>query len=156
MQWVASTLHTTSEHGLSTITTSDALTSAASSRLNWRPHRFKSTFLFPRKTKYGFCACAITFQLGSNTYYVSVSFEKRCTWADMPLSPLWCCRNRKSVDAVAPDACGNVNSIFSVNGSSHRHFIFSLPSRIITLWPKCRNRHLREAVQPIWNNCESF
>ena len=38
MQWVASTLHTTSEHGVSSITTADAHTSAASSRLNWRPH----------------------------------------------------------------------------------------------------------------------
>jgi len=37
MQWVASTLHTTSEHGVSSITTADAHTSAASSRLNWRP-----------------------------------------------------------------------------------------------------------------------
>jgi hypothetical protein len=37
MEWVASTLHTTSEHGLSSITTADAHTSAASSRLNWRP-----------------------------------------------------------------------------------------------------------------------
>ena len=37
MEWTASTLHTTSEHGVSNITTADALTSAASSRLNWRP-----------------------------------------------------------------------------------------------------------------------
>jgi len=37
MEWVASTLHTTSEHGVSSITTVDAHTSAASSRLNWRP-----------------------------------------------------------------------------------------------------------------------
>ena len=36
MKWVASTLHTTSEHGVSSITTADAHTSAASSRLNWR------------------------------------------------------------------------------------------------------------------------
>jgi hypothetical protein len=36
MQWVASTLHTTSEHGVSSITTADAHTSAANSRLNWR------------------------------------------------------------------------------------------------------------------------
>ena len=38
MEWVASTLHTISEHGVSsitTITTADAHTSAASSRLNW-------------------------------------------------------------------------------------------------------------------------
>ena len=39
MQWVASTLHTTSEHGVSSITTADTHTSAASSRLNWRPYR---------------------------------------------------------------------------------------------------------------------
>ena len=37
MQWVASTLHTTSEHGVSSIITADAHTSGASSRLNWRP-----------------------------------------------------------------------------------------------------------------------
>jgi len=37
MEWVASTLQTTSEHGVSSITTVDVHTSAASSRLNWRP-----------------------------------------------------------------------------------------------------------------------
>jgi len=67
MEWVASTLHTTSEHGVSGITTADAHTSAASSRLNWRLRRFKWTRPFRRKTKYGFCECAITFKLASNT-----------------------------------------------------------------------------------------
>jgi hypothetical protein len=62
MEWIASTLHTTSEHGVSSITTADAHTPAASSRLNWRPRRFKWTRPFRRKTKSGFCACAITFQ----------------------------------------------------------------------------------------------
>jgi len=65
MEWVASVLHTTSEHGVSSITTADAHTSAASIRLNWRPRRFKWTRPFRRKTKSGFCACAITFQLSS-------------------------------------------------------------------------------------------
>jgi len=37
MEWVASTLHSTSELDVSSITTADAHTSAASSRLNWRP-----------------------------------------------------------------------------------------------------------------------
>jgi hypothetical protein len=37
IEWVASTLHTTSEHGVSSITTVDAHTSTASCRLNWRP-----------------------------------------------------------------------------------------------------------------------
>jgi len=41
MVWVASTLHTTSEHGVSSITTADEQTSAASSRLNWRRRRLK-------------------------------------------------------------------------------------------------------------------
>ena len=53
MEWVASTLHTTSEHGVSSITTADAHTSPASP--------------FCRKTKSVFCACAITFQMQSTT-----------------------------------------------------------------------------------------
>jgi len=57
MTWVASTLHTASEHGVSSITTADAHTSAASSRLNWRPCRFKWTRPFRRKTKSDFWAC---------------------------------------------------------------------------------------------------
>ena len=69
MEWVTSTLHTTSQHGVSSITTADAHTSAASSRLNWRPRRLKWTLPFPRKTKYGFCACAITFQTQSTTSF---------------------------------------------------------------------------------------
>jgi hypothetical protein len=62
MQWVASTLHTTSEHGVSSITTADAHTSAACSRLNWRTPRIKWTRPFRRKTNSGFCACGIRFR----------------------------------------------------------------------------------------------
>ena len=54
--------HATSELGLSSITKADAHTSAASSRLNWRPHRFEWNRPFRGKTKCGFCACAITFR----------------------------------------------------------------------------------------------
>jgi len=68
MEWVVSTLHTTSKHDVSSITTADAHTSAASSRLNWRPRRFKWTRPFRRKTKSGFCACAITFQTQSTSF----------------------------------------------------------------------------------------
>jgi len=68
MQWVASTLHTTSEHGVSSITTADAHTSAASSRLNWHPPAdLNGLVRFARETKSGFCACAIIFQLASTT-----------------------------------------------------------------------------------------
>ena len=37
MEWVTSTLHSLSEHGVSSIITADAHTSTASSRLKWRP-----------------------------------------------------------------------------------------------------------------------
>jgi len=65
MEWVASTLYTTSELRVSSITTADAHASAASSRLNLRSNRFKWIRPFRRKTKSGFCACAITFQTQS-------------------------------------------------------------------------------------------
>jgi hypothetical protein len=67
MDWVASTLHTTSEHGVFSITTAGAHTEAASNLLNWRPRRFKWNRPFRRKAKSGFCACAITFQLTSTS-----------------------------------------------------------------------------------------
>jgi hypothetical protein len=76
MEWVASTLQTTSENVVSSITTNkktDPHTSAASNRLNWHPRRFKWTRPFRRKKKSGFCACAITFQLASNCDKISRS-----------------------------------------------------------------------------------
>ena len=78
MEWVASNLHTTLEH-VSSITTADAHTSAASSWLNWRPCRFKWTRPFRRKTKSGFWACAITFQTQSTSV---------CYWVFLFLIPL--------------------------------------------------------------------
>jgi hypothetical protein len=72
MEWVASTLHTTSERGVPSITTADVHTSPASSRLNWRPRRFKWTRPFRRKTKSGFCACLITFQTQSTADLIGV------------------------------------------------------------------------------------
>jgi len=71
MEWVASTLHTTSEHGVSSITNFDAHNLAASSRLDWRPRRFKWTRPFRRKTKSYFCACAITFQTHYTSKYIA-------------------------------------------------------------------------------------
>jgi len=78
IEWVASTLHTTSEHGVSSITITDVHTSAASSRLNWRPCRFKWTRPFHRKTKSGLCACAITFQTQSTLWRHIHSKRGRC------------------------------------------------------------------------------
>ena len=65
---------------IATITAANAHTSAASSRLNWRPRRFKRTRPFRRKTKSGFCACDITFQTQSNNVLMkgTVSFVGVC------------------------------------------------------------------------------
>ena len=92
MGWVASTLHTTSEHGVSSITTADVHTTAASSRLNWHPRRFKWTRPFRRKTKSGFCACAITFQTQSTAGSFPVSYIKqgvKVTNDSNPVQRLW-------------------------------------------------------------------
>jgi hypothetical protein len=62
-------------HGVSNITTADAHTSAASSRLNWRPRRFKWTRPFRRYTKSGLCACAVTFQMHSTTTWLGMWHE---------------------------------------------------------------------------------
>jgi hypothetical protein len=67
MEWVASTLHTTSEHSVSSITTADAHSLPASSRLNWCRRRFKWIRPFHQKMKSGFCMFAITFQLASTS-----------------------------------------------------------------------------------------
>ena len=77
MECVASTLHTTSEHGVSNITRADAHTSAASSRLNWRPCRFKWTRPFRRDPKSDFCACAITYQTQSTNTVQKVFHSKK-------------------------------------------------------------------------------
>jgi hypothetical protein len=94
IEWVASTLHTISEHGITSITTADTHTSAASGRLNWRSRRFKWTGPFRRKTKSGFCACAITFQTQSTwwcaewslTYYSCLSCLALIVWSADPVS----------------------------------------------------------------------
>ena len=68
LEWVTIKRHTTAEHRLARAVQTlqaDVHSPPASSRLNWRPRRFKWTRPFPRKTKSGFCACAITFQTQS-------------------------------------------------------------------------------------------
>jgi hypothetical protein len=84
LEWGASSRHTTSEHGVSSITTADAHTSAAGCLLKVRPPppRFKWTRPLRRKKKSGFCACAITFQTQSTT-----SFFFSC-WAFVNIMPI--------------------------------------------------------------------
>jgi hypothetical protein len=68
MEWVTSKRHDCRAQGLHEqykTLQADVHSSPASSRLNWRPRRFKWTRPFHWKTKSGFCACAITFQTQS-------------------------------------------------------------------------------------------
>jgi hypothetical protein len=44
MEWVASTLHTTSEHGVSSITTADAHTSVATTEVKWTDGHVRRAF----------------------------------------------------------------------------------------------------------------
>ena len=81
MEWVANTLHTTSEHGVSSTTTVDAHTSAASSWLNWLPCRFKWTRPFRRKTKSRFCTCAIAFRLATTTNHRILAISNELSWS---------------------------------------------------------------------------
>jgi hypothetical protein len=110
MEWVASTLHTTSEHGVSSITTAEAQTSAASSQLNWRPRRFKWTRPFRRKTKSGFFTCAITFQALSRTIY-----HTACTELNVLKSVLSNLSSRKHL-LISHDSCAvhNRNKVMVV------------------------------------------
>jgi hypothetical protein len=111
MDWVASTLHTTSEQVVSSITTADAHTSAASSRLNWHPHRFKWTRQFRRKTKSGFCACAITFCTSYTKFHETHNIRWRispqtykkgerhsCAFSTVRISPRRRSRNSSTFD----------------------------------------------------------
>jgi hypothetical protein len=77
MEWVATTLHTTLEHSVSSITTADVHTSAASSRLNWSPCRFKWTLPFHRKMKSGFCSCTLVYHHISKAVYLQLYSELR-------------------------------------------------------------------------------
>ena len=65
MRWVASTLHTTSEHGVSSITAADAAHLGCQQSTELTPHQpadLNGLVRFARKTKSGFCACAVIFQ----------------------------------------------------------------------------------------------
>ena len=86
MEWVASTLHTTSEHGVSsinTITTADAHTSTTCSRLNWRPRAdLNGLVRFAERRN---LRCAIKFELAS-TSVVFVSVLPPVVFSDLSVT----------------------------------------------------------------------
>jgi len=63
MEWVASTLHTTPEHGVSSITTADATPRLPIGEWTDAPGDWNELVRFAERTKSGFWDCAITFQL---------------------------------------------------------------------------------------------
>jgi len=98
MQWVACTLRTTSEHGVSSITTADAA-HLGLPLVDWTdaPHRADLNVIRPfhRKTKPCFRACAITFQLASNgIHFWTVVTGMYLLW--FRSFTLWCYRGFRS------------------------------------------------------------
>ena len=80
MQWVASTLHTTSEHGgiQHYYRWYAHLGCQQSTELTPTTAALNGLVRFARKTKSGFCACVITFQLAStNVTYHTVASQYR-------------------------------------------------------------------------------
>jgi len=75
MQWVASTLHTTSEHGVSSITTADAvhLCCQQSTELT-PPGRFKWTRPFRTKEEISFLR--VCHHIPNAVYYLIVSYSR--------------------------------------------------------------------------------
>jgi len=97
MEWVASTLHTISEHDVFSITTADAQISAANIRLNLLSYLFKWTRPFRRMTKSGFWACVITFQTQSINIFTKYPASCQLAWADVGRVAKSCARRPVSV-----------------------------------------------------------
>ena len=158
LEWVASTLHTTSEHGVSSIITADAHTSAAISRLNWRPRRFKWTRPFRRKTKSGFCACAITFQPASNIGNMLADFTR--VWNVEYIHPLLDggCWSLKLGDVTPPRVVATDDSLkclWSVQTTSYLLWLLYPEHACRTLFRNVGDtvwysRIFRPACAPLW------
>ena len=82
MEWVSSTLHTTSEHGVypALLPLTPRLPVVDWTDAAPPPRRFKWTRPFRRKTKSGFCACAITFQTQSTSCLITSLTDSNRAW----------------------------------------------------------------------------
>jgi hypothetical protein len=124
---VTSTLRTTSEHVYPALLPLMAHTSAASSRLNWRPHRFKWTRTFRRKKKYGFCACAVTVQKQSTVQHSSVLWEHSAVWGNEEIFTLI------MMKYVHRLLCGFCRHWFSLGQIYLMYFkLFEIPLQFVT------------------------
>jgi hypothetical protein len=132
IRWVASTLHATSEHAVSSITTADVHTSAASSQMNWRPKRtdWNGPLPLATKKKSVFCACAIIFQ-SQSAACSRLGGEARQS------AHMHCC-----LQTVSWMCVGNFR-----HRSWVHNFLFS--PGLFTRWQT--RRHILRASQQIWN-----
>ena len=137
MEWAASTLHITSEHGVSSISTADAHTSAVSSRLNWRPCRFKWTRPFRIKTEIWFLRACHHISTGlylqfliSPMHSSAPQPQQEPSRTDPFVSPSSCCtffslvllHSRPAKGCQTP--CRPLNYMWSCHSSSY------------TIWPE--------------------
>ena len=156
--------HTTSEHGVSSITNADAHTSAASSRLNWRPRWFKWARPFRRKTKSGFCACAIRFQTRYSTLkccavmcscisireFIIVAVAEHENWESM--FRLKCC-----AVVLPPFTLDSVDRSWNVTAQEHSTFIFilcGLKSIVLIVLSICVSCHLVTVHETVTWECD--
>ena len=77
-EWVASTLTLPRNVVYPALLTLMRTPRLQSSRLNWLPRRFKWTRPFRRKTRCGFCACAIRFRTSSTRHMSLGDQGDRC------------------------------------------------------------------------------
>jgi hypothetical protein len=121
MEWAASTIHTTSEHGASSITTADAHISAASSRLNWRPPPILDSSVSPRDEIWFLRLChhisyvVCQWSLGSWEQSSILGIEG---WVDVALWKEKCARSQESIVG-----CWTYSLIYTETSKQERQFL---------------------------------
>jgi len=104
MEWVASSLAVYVGTRSIQLLSADPHSLAASSRLNWRPRRFKWTRPFCWKTKSGFCACAITFRTCYTMLISSnITPNSLILFSTSPVFQLWVSNSSESLCCTCPD-----------------------------------------------------
>ena len=116
----------------------DAHNSAARSRLNWRPHRFKWTLPFRRNTKSGFCACAITFQLTSTNRRRIKSQKSEVDQKLVPSEHVWpCVTEQQNVTSnsiiLAPPSAVVQFTVYRPDGPQAKHRAHTNPLKSVSL-----------------------
>jgi len=149
--------HTTSEGGVSSITTADAHTLTASSRLNSLPHRFKRTRPFRRKTKCDFCACAITFRTSCTTEirsrhavaYVVRQGTTYCTYCLLSLSIAHSSRRNWITASFTAQAYKKSDEGFLLSWEASLHLVVAN-----TLWRRHTQQYQILRQLPCWHKCQ--